>query len=282
MTDEQTLARSAKRILTPRFVAILLIAAAGAGLLATWDRSDHEPVSDEPPPEAAARNDRYSLSDCFSRRLQNEERLGEIAAAQAAGEWEPPSPDEVREIGYGVMIESVFCRAAVAEACTPYTEAAANGRTPSAAAYDACAGACLAWDAVVCCEAGPPHGWVPPTIVCAPVCDIDRDNKVTARDYAGECDEVAAWLDSDCDGITVGLSGAAKQLAELSARSAPICHDAELVNVATLPPTLWVDPEWNYWSGTVSAAGTGPPNTELLTRYRCGGNATWSCIDYSR
>lgn len=137
-----------------------------------------------------------------------------------------------------------------------------------------------------------PPGWVPPTPECVPICDIDRDGLATARDYAGECAEVAAWLAHDCETQSAGLRVVGdppvsdetfKKYSEMLGRLIALCHDADLAGMATLPPTLWQ----NAWilhqpSAAVADVLPEPPNIDLLTRYRCAGRLTDPCIDYSR
>ena len=141
-----------------------------------------------------------------------------------------------------------------------------------------------------------PPGWVPPTPECVPICDIDRDGYATARDYAGECAEVAAWLEHDCETQSAGyraLGGLrvsdetyekySDEIEEMTGRLVALCRDADLTGMATLPPTLWQNASTLHQpSATVSEVLPEPPNIDLLTRYRCAGHLTDPCIDYSR
>ena len=140
-----------------------------------------------------------------------------------------------------------------------------------------------------------PPGWVPPTPECVPICDIDRDGFATARDYAGDCAEVAAWLAHDCETQSAGyraLGGlrvsdetyekSSDEIAEMTGRIIALCHDADLVGMATLPPTLWQEASILGRSSAVSEVLGEPPNIDLLTRYRCAGYLTDVCTDYSR
>ena len=131
----------------------------------------------------------------------------------------------------------------------------------------------------------PPPGWVPPTPECVPICDIDRDGFATARDYAGDCAEVAAWLAHDCETLSAGiraLGGLRASDEFIVERVFPLCHDADLAGMATLPPTLWQNASLLHQSSAISEVWGEPPNIDLLTRYRCAGRLTDPCIDYSR
>ena len=140
----------------------------------------------------------------------------------------------------------------------------------------------------------PPPGWVPPTPECVPICDIDRDGFATARDYAGECAEVAAWLAHDCETQSAGLRAlgappvsdeAYEKYSEMLGRLLALCRDADLTGMATLPPTLWQSALILHQpsaSVTDVPPRPEPPNIDLLTRYRCAGRLTDPCIDYSR
>lgn len=128
----------------------------------------------------------------------------------------------------------------------------------------------------------PPPGWEPPTPECVPICDIDRDGFAAARDYAGECAEVAAWLEHDCETQVAPYRDLDRSLGETVSRSIAVCHDADLAGVATLPPTIWQDASILDRSSSVRELRGEPPNIDLLTRYRCGGRLTDPCIDYSR
>lgn len=85
----------------------------------------------------------------------------------------------------------------------------------------------------------PPAGWVPPTPECVPVCDIDRDGFATARDYAGDCAEVVAWLEHDCETQVAPYRALDRSLGETVSRSMAVCQDADLAGMASLPPTVW-------------------------------------------
>ena len=128
----------------------------------------------------------------------------------------------------------------------------------------------------------PPPGWEPPTPECVPICDIDRDGFATARDYAGECAEVAAWLEHDCETQVAPYRALDRSLGETVSRSMAACHDADLASMATLPPTIWQDASIIHRSSSASEVLGKPPNIDLLTRYRCAGRLTDPCIDYSR
>ena len=141
----------------------------------------------------------------------------------------------------------------------------------------------------------PPPGWVPPTPECVPICDIDRDGFATARDYAGECAEVAAWLAHDCETQSAGFRAGgglrvsdrtwekhSDTILDIFGRIVALCHDADLAGMATLPPTLWQNASLLHQSSAISEIQGEPPNIDLLTRYRCAGRLTDPCIDYSR
>lgn len=128
----------------------------------------------------------------------------------------------------------------------------------------------------------PPPGWVPPTPECVPICDVDRDGFATVRDYAGECAEVAAWLEHECETQVAPYRALDRSLGDSFRRSLAVCQDANLAGIATLPPTLWQTAsifERSNWG--IERWGE-PPNIDLLTRYRCAGHLTDPCIDYSR
>ena len=125
-------------------------------------------------------------------------------------------------------------------------------------------------------------GWVPPTPECVPICDIDRDGFATARDYAGECTEVAAWLKHDCETQVAPYRALDRSLGEAFSRSLAVCQDADLAGMATLPPTLWQDASILQRSSSGIEHRGEPPNIDLLTHYRCAGRLTDPCIDYSR
>ncbi len=141
----------------------------------------------------------------------------------------------------------------------------------------------------------PPPGWVPPTPECVPICDIDRDGYATARDYAGDCAEVATWLAHDCETQSAGFRAGgglgvsdrtwekhSDTILDIAGRLLALCHDADLAGMATLPPTLWHDASIIHRSSSASEVLGKPPNIDLLTRYRCAGRLTDPCIDYSR
>ena len=128
----------------------------------------------------------------------------------------------------------------------------------------------------------PPLGWVPPTPECVPICDIDRDGFATARDYAGECAEVAAWLEHDCETQVAPYRALDRSLGEAFSLSMAVCQDSDLAGMATLPPTLWQDASILQRSSRDIEHWGEPPNIDLLTRYRCAGRLTDPCIDYSR
>lgn len=114
----------------------------------------------------------------------------------------------------------------------------------------------------------PPPGWVPPTPECVPICDIDRDGYATARDYAGDCAEVAAWLAHDCETLSAGiraLGGLRASDEFIVERIFPLCRDADLAGMATLPPTLWQDASLIHRSNSVSEVLGKPPNMSLRT-----------------
>ncbi len=117
---------------------------------------------------------------------------------------------------------------------------------------------------------------------CVPICDIDRDGFATARDYAGECAEVAAWLEHDCETQVAPYRALDRSLGEAFSRSMAVCQDADLAGMATLPPTLWQDASIFQRSSWDIERWGEPPNIDLLTRYRCAGRLTAPCIDYSR
>lgn len=128
----------------------------------------------------------------------------------------------------------------------------------------------------------PPPGWVPPTPECVPICDIDRDGFATARDYAGDCAEVAAWLEHDCETQVAPYRALDRSLGDTVSRSMAVCQDADLAGMATLPPTIWHEASILHRSSAVSEVLGEPPDIDLLARYRCAGRLTDPCIDYSR
>ena len=142
-----------------------------------------------------------------------------------------------------------------------------------------------------------PGGW-PPTPECVPICDIDRDGYATARDYAGDCAEVAAWLAHDCETQSSGYRAFgglrvsdetwekhSDEILDMAGRVFALCRDADLAGMATLPPTLWQS-AWTLHEPSAAVSDVLPrpesPNIDLLTRYRCAGRLTEPCIDYSR
>ena len=68
----------------------------------------------------------------------------------------------------------------------------------------------------------------------------------------------------------------------MTGRIIALCHDADLVGMATLPPTLWQEASILGRSSTASGVLGEPSNIDLPARYRCAGHLTDACTDYSR
>lgn len=235
-----------------------------------------EPV--EPARVVSAADD--ELMDACHRAT--EDVCAALNELQAAGL--PPTRDAVAAC-------QAACATYHAEACTPPCVWGLFGfeyAPGSCRLFPICDPASSAWLSGGSASVGPPWdrpppGWVPPTPECIPICDIDRDGFVTARDYAGECAEVAAWLAHDCDTQVAGYSALSRSLKETVSRTLAVCQDADLAGMATLPPTLWQSAWILHWSSAAVDEGLPEhPNINLLIRYRCAGRLTDPCIDYSR